>query len=226
MNNTQVYSYATSLAGPWSEWTEFADDGANTYHSQTSFILPFGDSAIYMGDRWQPSNLMRSTYVWLPLVLSGETDIWLTNRVNWIPNVADETWDVGPTESRYEGEDGDFNNGAEAVTCSGCSGSLAAGFIGGPSGGSVNFEGISSEADGRTTIRMRYANGDSSERHATVTVNGDAQEVAFLPTGDGQTTGSSVVHVDLQSGAGNTLSITTSGGDYGPDLDIAFVPIS
>lgn len=219
-----MYSYATSLAGPWSEWAEFADDGANTYSSQTSFILPFGDSAIYMGDRWQPSNLMRSTYVWLPLSISGETDIWLTNRVNWIPNVDDGTWEIGPTESRYEGEDGTLSNGAEAVACSGCSGSSAAGYIGGSSGGSVDFESVSSDADTKTSIRMRYANGDSTERYGIVTVNGVAHQVAFLPTGDGQTTGSSIVHVDLQSGTGNTLSITAAGGDYGPDLDVVFVP--
>ena len=88
----------------------------------------------------------------------------------------------------------------------------------------MDFESVSSDADTKTSIRMRYANGDSTERYGIVTVNGVAHQVAFLPTGDGQTTGSSIVHVDLQSGTGNTLSITAAGGDYGPDLDVVFVP--
>lgn len=81
--NDNVYSTATSLAGPWSAWKTFADSGSNTYASQTTFILPVGDNAVYLGDRWVSSNLMRSTYIWLPLQLSGTTAT-MKNAVNWV----------------------------------------------------------------------------------------------------------------------------------------------
>lgn len=85
-----------------------------------------------MGDRWQPSNLMRSTYVWLPLEVAEDEDtgIWLTNRARWVPDVASRTWGVGPTEGQYEGEEATLSNEATTVSCSGCSGGMAAGFAG------------------------------------------------------------------------------------------------
>lgn len=224
VNSPQVYSYAESLAGPWSDWTEFAEDGSNTYTSQTSYILPLGDTAIYMGDRWVSTNLMRSTYVWLPLTISG-TSVWMTNRVNWVPDVDSSTWSVAPSETEYEGEDATLSSGAVSVTCSGCSGGAAAGYIGGTSGGTVSFSGVSSEVAGRTTLRFKHANGDSTQRYANVTVNGVSQEVAFLPTGGGQVVGSSVVHCSLVAGSGNTVVVTTGGGEYGPDIDRVFVPV-
>nr|UMZ45359.1 hypothetical protein [Paramyrothecium sp.] len=223
-SNDNVYSYSQSLSGPWSSWANFADVGANTYDSQTSFILPFGQGAIYIGDRWKPSNLMRSTYIWLPLEISG-TSVRLTNRVNWVPNVSAETWSTGPSETQYEGEAATLTNGASKVTCQGCSGSAAAGYVGGSSGGTVAFSRISSQATGRTTLRIKHLNGNSSQRYATVTVNGVSQEVAFLPSEDGQSPASASVHCNLQSGSSNTVVITSRNG-YGPDIDRIFVPVS
>lgn len=218
----QVYSYAETLSGPWSEWMTFADVGSKTYNSQTTYILPFGDSAIYMGDRWHSDNLMTSTYIWLPLSISG-TSISMTNPVNWVPNVASSTWALGPSETHYEGEDAVLTNGATSVSCSGCSGAAAAGYVGGPDGGTVSFSSVSSDASTRTTIRVKHTNGDSSQRHATVSVNGVGQDVAFLPTG-GQTPGSSSVHCDLVAGE-NTVIVAMSDGSYGPDLDGIYVPV-
>lgn len=219
-----MYSFATSLAGPWSTWTTFADVGSNTYASQTNYILPFGDSAIYMGDRWHSSNLATSTYIWLPLTISG-TSISMANRVNWVPSVASGTWATGPSETHVEGEDAALGNGAISVSCSGCSGGAAAGYVGGPDGGTVSFAGVSSEATTRTTIRVKHTNGDSAERRATVTVNGVGQDVAFLTTGDGQAPGSSSVHCDLAAGD-NTVVVTTGGGSWGPDIDGLYVPLT
>ena len=219
----QLYSYAESLAGPWSAWAEFADDGSNTYHSQVSFVLPWGDnSAIYMGDRWQPSNLMRSTYVWLPLELEGSS-VWLTNRGRWVPDVESRRWGVGPTETQYEGEDATLSNGAVAVGCSGCSGGLAAGYLGGEGAGRMEL-GVRSEETTKTTVRLRYTNGDTSERYGLVTVNGVEHEVAFLPTQDGQTPGSAVLHCDLAAGDGNTVVVEALDGGYAADIDQVIVP--
>lgn len=225
--NDNVYTYATNLSGPWASWTTFATAGTNTYTSQTNFVLPVSDSlTMYLGDRWVSSNLMRSTYVWLPLTFSGTT-VTMTNYVNWIPNVASGgAWTAGPSETQPEGEDATLTNGATVGSCSGCSGSEVAGYIGGPSEGTVTFSGVTSNATTTSTIRINYANGDSSQRYANVTCNGVEHNVAFLPTGSGNTPGSSVVNCALTQGSANTISITQTNGNYGPDVDRIMVPVS
>lgn len=220
--NDNVYSTATSLSGPWSAWKTFADSGSNTYSSQTNYILPFGDGAIYMGDRWVSSNLMRSTYVWLPLTFSGTT-VTMKNQVNWTPNVSAGTWAAGPSESQPEAEAAAVAGDARTLDCSGCSGGKSVGYIGGSAGGSVTFSSVSSSAATRSSIRIKYLNGDSTQRFATVTVNGASQKIAFLPTAGG-TPGSSVLNADLKSGTTNTVTITTTDGTWGPDIDRIMVP--
>lgn len=73
--NDNVYATATSPAGPWSEFRNVAPAGSHTYDSQTSFLLPVtgsaGTSYVYLGDRWNPSDLNSSLPVWLPITLTG-----------------------------------------------------------------------------------------------------------------------------------------------------------
>ncbi|KAJ0301245.1 hypothetical protein COL5a_007620 [Colletotrichum fioriniae] len=223
--NDNVYSYATSLAGPWSSWATFATVGSKTYTSQTTYILPLGDTAIYMGDRWVSTNLMRSTYVWLPLAISGTT-ITLADRVNWTPNVAAGTWAAGPSETSHEGETATLAGGAKSVACTGCSGSAAAGYVGGSAGGSVTFSGVSVQASGKTTVRVKHLNGDTSQRWGTVTCNGVSQTVGFLPTADGNTPGSSSVFCSLTAGSANTIKIASSDSSWVADIDRIFVPVN
>lgn len=225
--NDNVYTYATSLAGPWSSWTTFATSGSNTYSSQTNFVLPVSNNlTMYLGDRWVSTNLMRSTYVWLPLTFSGTT-VTMANYVNWIPNVAGGgAWSAGPSETQPEGESATLSGGAKAVTCTGCSGGSAAGYIGGSTDGTVTFSGVQSNAATTSTVRIKYENGDSTQRYASVSCNGVSQKVAFLPTSDGQTPGSSVVQCGLTSGTSNTVVITQTDGTWGPDVDRIMVPLS
>ncbi|KAI1438355.1 carbohydrate-binding module family 35 protein [Xylaria sp. CBS 124048] len=230
--NDNVYSTATSLAGPWSAWRTFADAGSNTYDSQTNYILPLGGGdgdggAIYMGDRWESSNLMRSTYVWLPLEFSsaGDAAVSMTNRVNWTPDVSAGTWAVGPSENWPEAESATIADGAREMSCAGCSGGEDVGYIGGSSGGSVAFGNVSSEVAARTSVRIKYLNGDSTQRFASVDVNGVRQTIAFLPT-TGGSPGSSVLNADLVGGRGNRVVITTTDGSYGPDVDRIMVPVN
>ncbi|TDZ35191.1 hypothetical protein C8035_v009907 [Colletotrichum spinosum] len=224
--NDNVYSYATSLSGPWSAWQTFAPAGSNTFSSQTTYILPVGDMAIYMGDRWVSTNLMRSTYVWLPLTISGTT-ITLADRVNWTPNVAAGAWAAGPTETSYEGESAALSGGARSISCAGCSGSAAAGYVGGSSGGgAVQFSSVSVQASGRTTVRIKHLNGDSGQRWATVTCNGASQTLAFLPTADGNSPGSSSLFCNLNAGSGNTIRIASGDSSWVADIDRIFVPVN
>ncbi|KAF3760746.1 family 43 glycoside hydrolase [Cryphonectria parasitica EP155] len=225
--NDNEYVYATDIAGPWSSWTTFATVGTDTYSSQTNYILPVSsDLTMYLGDRWVSTNLMASTYVWLPLTISG-TSVTMADQVNWIPNVASGgDWTEGPSETWPEGEDATLTDGATVVTCSGCSGGEAAGYIGGPDDGTVTFTGVESDATTKTTIRIKYENGDSTQRFANVSCNGVEQNIAFLPTADGNTPGSSVVTCGLTTGSSNTVVITQTDGTYGPDVDRIMVPLS
>ena len=187
------------------------------FHPQLARLI----SSRYMGDRWVSSNLMRSTYVWLSLAIS-EATASMKNFVNWRP----DNFAGGPPESSYEGESTTMSNGARTVSCSGCSGSEAAGYLGGSSHGSVQFSSVQSFASTCTNIRVKYENGDSSQRYADVSVNGAAsQRIAFLPTNDGNTPGSSSLNVSLNSGT-NTVKISRSDGGNGPDIDRLLVPTS
>lgn len=221
--NDNYYSTSTSLAGPWSAWKKFADSGSNTYASQTTFVLPVGNNFMYLGDRWVSGNLMRSTYVWLPLTIDGTTAS-MKNMVNWVLDPSTGSMTAGPTENQYEGEAATLSDGARSISCSGCSGTNAAGYIGGSTNGAVVFSDVQSSAATRTTIRIKHMNGDSSQRFANVSVNGKSQRIAFLPNG-GSEPGTSVVHADLKQGA-NEVKISGFNNGWGPDVDRLMVPKS
>lgn len=227
----QVYSHSTSLSSGWSAWETFADKGSNTYASQTTFILPYGNGNImYMGDRWVSRNLQASTYVWLPLTVDG-TKVTLKNRGSWIPNAADPagTWEAAPAQTTYDATAGVYEGSARDVPCARCEGGKAAGYLGGGEGndGRLTLSGIRSDgADGAlTTVQLRYTNGDSSPRYAALRVNGAAEpvEVAFQPSAGEVRT--SVVHVPLQSGEANELVFEGLRGGWAPDLEKVIVPV-
>ncbi|TLD24292.1 hypothetical protein PspLS_06447 [Pyricularia sp. CBS 133598] len=228
--NDNVYSTATSISGPWSGWQTFADKGSNTYASQTTYILPYGSSGnvMYLGDRWVSTNLQSSTYVWLPLDISGTT-VSLKNRDAWVPNAAapGAPWQPAGDVNAYEGEVGKLGGGARVVSCNGCSGGNAAGYIGGDVNGIVTIAGVRSSApDGTlTTVRIRFANGDGNPRYANVTVNGGAPiRLAFEPTRGGVS--DSTLNVQLRPSTDNTIVVSGAGGGlWGPDVDRLIVPV-
>ncbi|KAL4787992.1 glycosyl hydrolase [Aspergillus varians] len=226
--NDNVYSTATSLYGPWSNWTEFAPIGSNTYSSQTNYILPLDtDKAIYMGDRWVSSNLAASTYIWLPLEIEGTT-VTLNWYDSWTVDLTSGTWAEPATVSEYEGEAGEFSGGARTIDCFQCSGSVAAGYIGGDedsdNDGAVVFE-VEVGTSGRITLDINYLNGNTNPRYATVSVNGgEEQTAAFVSTvHHSDSVGSSAVHVALNSGL-NTIRFSGTGG-WGPDIDQLAIPV-
>jgi Ricin-type beta-trefoil lectin domain/Glycosyl hydrolases family 43 len=84
--NDNVYATATSLAGPWSGFANFAPSGTRTYDSQTSFLLPItgaaGTNYVYIGDRWNSGDLYSSLPVWLPITLTSSG----TAALSWYPS--------------------------------------------------------------------------------------------------------------------------------------------
>lgn len=222
--NDNYYSTATSLSGPWSAWKFFATGGTNTYASQTTFVLPVGDGFVYLGDRWvPPPNLIRSTYIWLPLSISGTTAS-MASKTNFILDPVTGVTTTGPSENIYEGENATLSAGATVVACTSCSGGQAAGYIGGSSGGTATFSNIYSSVNTKTTVRIKYKNGDSTMRFAGISVNGGTtQNVAFIQNGTEIST--SVVHLDLKTGS-NVVKISGINGGFGPDVDRLLVPQS
>jgi hypothetical protein len=73
---------ASSIMGPWENVGNPCVGGnrvlrLTTFFSQGTFILPLPGlpgSFIFMADRWKPSNLRDSRYVWLPLKVGGLAD--------------------------------------------------------------------------------------------------------------------------------------------------------
>ncbi|CAD6446086.1 df446dcb-37ea-4449-9041-195606bb0711 [Sclerotinia trifoliorum] len=226
--NDNVYATATNLSGPWSAWSNFATVGTNTYSSQTAAVVNINGVVMYMGDRWESSNLMTSTYVWLPLTISG-TKASMSNEVNWIIDPAAGTWTTGPSEAWLEADaaTNTLANGAKNITCSGCSDGVRVGYIGGPSpGGTLTMDGVSSSVATTTTIRIHHLNGDSTQRYAKVVVNGVSNIIAFLPTADGNTPGTSVLTTPLKSGAGNSIEFESYNSGWAPDIDRIMIPVS
>lgn len=77
--NQHKYSYATSLAGPWSPLIDLGD--ATGYHSQLFFVATAGSSRIFSATRNAPQwgGEGGSKPVWLPLRFNRVPDILATN---------------------------------------------------------------------------------------------------------------------------------------------------
>ncbi|KQY21252.1 beta-xylosidase [Cellulomonas sp. Root485] len=81
--NQAKYATATSLAGPWSGFTNVGD--GTTFGSQPTYVLPVQGTSttsyLYLGDRWAGAwggAVQSSQYVWLPIAFPSATSMSLT----------------------------------------------------------------------------------------------------------------------------------------------------
>jgi hypothetical protein len=226
--NPVRYSTATSMAGPWSAWTNLVPSSNTTYRSQSAYVITVQGSSttsyIYVGDRWQGTSLADSRYVWLPLTLSGTTA-----TMNWYDfwtiDTATGAWAAPPadTGTSYEAEAAaNTRNGAAVVQgCSGGSGGQCVGFIGNGSNNWLQINNINVSTAGSRTIRIYYPNADSNYRNASISVNGgSAVTVKFPPTDN--VVRSIGITVNLNAG-NNTIRFSNSSA-YAPDIDRITVP--
>lgn len=80
--NRALAHAAESIMGPWETLGNPCVGGnrfyrLTTFLSQSTFVLPLpglSGAFIFMADRWSPSNLRDSRYVWLPLFVGGLAD--------------------------------------------------------------------------------------------------------------------------------------------------------
>lgn len=84
--NPNVYATASTLQGPWTEMKDIAPPQTNTYDSQSGMLIRVtgtkGTVVIYAGDRWNPTSLWDSRYVWLPVEI-GRGQFRLTRPCPW-----------------------------------------------------------------------------------------------------------------------------------------------
>lgn len=75
--NKAAIHESASLWGPWKELPYNPMSGPKadiTFEGQSTFVLPVAgrkDSYIFMADKWKPSNLRESSYLWLPLTIQN-----------------------------------------------------------------------------------------------------------------------------------------------------------
>ena len=87
--NPARYHVADHPLGPWTTVGNpvSGDDSLTTFRSQSAFVLPVpaacGRCFVYMGDRWEPRALERSTYVWVPFVVATDGTIRIDFRSRW-----------------------------------------------------------------------------------------------------------------------------------------------
>lgn len=118
-----------SLSGPWSGESDIAPSNTRTYFSQNTFDLPISQNlAIYMGDRWRPTQLGGSRYVWYPLVWNNGPPRIVASDV-WSVNLAAGTYTADQGRS-YEAESGALSGEARKLSNSAYSGGTCVGYIG------------------------------------------------------------------------------------------------
>ena len=92
--NAARYAVADDPMGPWTMVANpCTDDGASTtYQTQSTCVFPVDAAAgkfIYMGDRWNSSNLGDSRYVWLPVKFESGSKIALKSYSDWTLDLLD-----------------------------------------------------------------------------------------------------------------------------------------
>lgn len=93
--NDNRYWTAPAISGPWTFRGDFTPGSTNTWQSQTTFVQPIQGSStttcVFMGDRWVEGQFGESTYIWLPLSISGPT-VTLNWYNSWTIDTATGAW--------------------------------------------------------------------------------------------------------------------------------------
>jgi spore germination protein len=113
--------------------------------------------------------------------------------------------------------------GAQAVSCSACSGGARIGYLGGS--GTLTMKGITVPTAGNYTITVAYTNGDASSLSLKLSVNGGtAVTFTGAPTANWDTPANGTVTLALAAGSNSILfSNKSTTGDV-PDIDKITVP--
>ncbi|KAI0797866.1 galactan 1,3-beta-galactosidase [Abortiporus biennis] len=212
--NPNKFFSSSSISGGWTSEADIAPSATRTWFSQNAYDLPLGSNGIYMGDRWRPSLLGSSSYIWYPLDFSSGNPMIVHADV-WNVNVQAGTYSA-VTGTSYEAESGTLGGSATLLSDSSFSGGRAVGYLG--HGGTVTINNVQGNG-GAHWVALYYANGDSTWRNVTVSVNGGPSTLVDQPnTGGGHVIISVPVKLTLNNGA-NQITFGSSQTNYAADLD-------
>ncbi|KAJ7601682.1 galactan 1,3-beta-galactosidase [Mycena polygramma] len=215
--NPNRWFVASSISSAFSAQSDLAPEPVRTYFSQNAFDLALGTNGIYMGDRWRPALLGSSRYIWLPMSWASGSPQLVWADV-WSVNIAAGTY-TAATGTSYEAENGVVSGSATISSDSSFSGGKAVGFLGNGGSVTITVQGIGAAQ----WVSLYYANGDSTWRNTTVSVNGGASVLVDQPnTGGGHVILSVPVKVSLKSGS-NTITIGAGQTNFAADLDKVIV---
>ena len=93
--NSNEYSTAPTLSGPWAQFKNIAPVDKKTYGAQSTMLLKVvgtkKTTVIFMGDQWKPSSQWDSRYLWMPLEI-GDGKLLLPEPRPWTINVKTGEW--------------------------------------------------------------------------------------------------------------------------------------
>jgi hypothetical protein len=99
--NNNMYSTATSLAGPWTEFKDIAPPQTKTYGSQSTHLLKVvgteTTTVVFMGDIWNPKAHWDSRYLWMPVRI-GDGELTLPEPRPWTIDVKTGVVRTSPTK--------------------------------------------------------------------------------------------------------------------------------
>jgi hypothetical protein len=86
--NQALYATASSVLGPWElKGHPCIGHGADTtFEAQSTFVMPVegqDGTFIFMADRWNPTDLRNSRYVWLPITLTADATLEIAWQPEW-----------------------------------------------------------------------------------------------------------------------------------------------
>ncbi|WP_431900319.1 glycosyl hydrolase family 28 protein [Nonomuraea sp. bgisy101] len=160
------------------------------------------------------------------VTISNSTFTGMTNAGN-IANYVDNLQLIGvsyngrdisnttPPGTRYEAENATISQGAVESNHAGFSGT---GFVNGDNVAGSYTEWTVSGVAGAATLRVRYANGTTTSRPATIAVNGSTVTRDFPGTGAWSTWVTASLPVTLNAGS-NAIRITATTANGNPNLD-------
>jgi len=152
--------------------------------------------------------------MWFPLSWSSGNPQIVQADV-WSINLSAGTY-TAATGTTYEAESGTISGSATTLSDSSFSGGKAIGFLG--NGGSVTINDVQGTGSAQW-VALYYANGDSTWRNRTVSVNGEVSVLVDQPnTGGGHVILSVPVKLILRSGA-NSITFGSGQSNYAADLD-------
>ncbi|HEX2100582.1 MAG TPA: carbohydrate-binding protein, partial [Candidatus Synoicihabitans sp.] len=91
------------------------------------------------------------------------------------------------------------------------------------SGGTLTFNNVNGNGGGSKSLAIRYANGGTTARSGTITVNGATSSISFPPTGSWITWATINVPITLLNSSTNTIQFASTGQDLG-NIDQITVP--